>query len=438
MKKVYMFPKGGISFADSFKDPTIPHKKESERAFLPNISVIPLIQHSGAKATPLISVGDMVKEGMLIARAQGKGSSNIHATIPGKVIDSVTWEMVKGAENSAFVISLGGSFDKLGKIERVYSWNELSPITIQQIISDYGVVEMEGLGKPLSEILVSTLSVSSDEKTLVVRCVFDDPWLSADYVLCKEKFKSIVEGSAIVCKCCEINRIVFAFSQKEKDLADIFLEEARQYNELDASVMITGSIYPQKNRRELEIALKDYERIEGYNLGSFLMLGPATLSAVYDAVKLKKPILDRYVAVGGSAIRYPDVMKVRIGTRLSDIFAECGGFKGEPQRVIIGSPLSGRKAVSLDEPIVKTTYAIGAFLEGEKTIRRSCVGCGECRMVCPVELDPEALFKEIEIAGRIPENAQYCHACGCCDLVCPSRLPLSIIINNAFSTGNKK
>lgn len=426
--KVYTFPRGGISF----EDPSVPPKHSSVVAFLPGISVIPLIQHTGSRALPVVSIGDQVKEGMLIGRGQGQGSANIHAPVPGQVVRMVSWEMAPGITNEALVVRLGGGFEKLGKEERQFPWQGLTATALQQLITEYGIVEMEGFGQPIGDMLATLGSPLTETPiTLVVRCVFDDPWLVADYVLCRERLKAVVEGSVIIGRSSQVSRIVYAVSYRERDLGFLLLEEAETYD-IPASLVLVGSRYPQKNRRELELVIRNYEAHEGLTLGSLLIMGPATLAAVHDAVTLKKPILDRYVAVGGSAVKTPQVMKARIGTRIGDLFTECGGFVGEPHRIVIGSPLKGRRVADLDEPVTKTSYAVFALLEQHTggTVMRNCIGCGECRKVCPVGLDPEVLFKGIkgQKLGKIDEMAGECHDCGCCDLVCPSRLPLSTVI----------
>jgi electron transport complex protein RnfC len=407
-------------------------------AFLPNLSIIPLTQQSGGRAYPLVTVGDPVREGMLIGRGQGMGSTNVHATVPGKVVDAVSWKTADGQTDEALVIRMEGSFEKLGKQEDIFPWMGLSPYELQHLVSEYGLVEMEGSGRPLSDI-VSGFRSSLEPLTLVVRCVFDDPWLAADYVLCRERPGAVVEGSVIAATMVSAQRIVFAFSQEEKDLGNLFLAEAGNYG-ISASLVLTGSRYPQRNRRELELALRSYEKRDSVALDSLVMLGPATLAAVHDAVKFKRPILDRYVTVGGSAVRHPQVMKVRIGTRIGDVFAECGGFTEKPKRIGTGSPLLGRKVVDLDEPIVKTSFAVFAILKNQSGISapQNCIGCGECRMVCPVGLDPEELFKKIEggnFRSPVGDRPGECHGCGCCDVVCPSHLPLSSVILNAAEKG---
>jgi electron transport complex protein RnfC len=430
--KVYSFPHGGISF----DDPTVPSKDSSITAFLPGLSVIPLVQHAGAPAQAVVSVGESVREGMLIGRSHGPLSANIHAPVPGKVIREVSWKTAEGRVCNALVIRMEGAFELLGKRETVYPWEGLSPYELLRIITEFGIVEMEGAGRPVAAMLDSERS-GRRERSLVVRCVFDDPWLASDYVLCRERLREVVEGSVIAARAGRLSRIVFAVSYREKNLGYKLLAEAETYK-IPASLALTGSRYPQRNQRELELVLRMYEKREGLALGAMVILGPATLAAIRDAVKLRKPILDRYVTVGGSAVKNPQVMKVRIGTRIGEVFAECGGFVDKPKRMATGSPFLGRTVMDMDEPVIKTTYAVFAILNGqaEEGKTRNCISCGECRVVCPVGLDPEELFKRMERSqnegATSPRPASVeCHGCGCCELVCPSALPLSQVITNA-------
>jgi electron transport complex protein RnfC len=362
----------------------------------------------------------------------GWGSPNVHATVPGKVVRRVSWKNAYGREIEALVIRMGGHFEKLGKREESFPWESLSPQDLRRIVSDFGIVEMEGSGRPVAQAL-SPPEDSRKGLSLVVRCVFDDPWLAADYVLCRERLKAVVEGSLIAARIARAERIVFALSHKERELGDLFLRESG--TSLPVSLMLTGSRYPQRNRRELELALRSYEKREQVPLGSLLMLGPATLAAIHDAVRLRKPVLDRYVAVGGSAVKTPQVMRVRIGTRIGEIFAECGGFVGRPRCIASGSPLQGKIVADLDEPVLKTSFAIFASLHGRRagvSGRWNCIGCGECRRVCPVGLDPEELYKGLAFnpagKGGAGRSRGPCHGCGCCELVCPSHLPLASVI----------
>ncbi|MDR1617616.1 MAG: 4Fe-4S ferredoxin, partial [Treponema sp.] len=205
--KVYSFPRGGLSFTD----PTIPQRGPSVVACLPSLSVIPLVQHTGGRAYPIVSVGDTVREGMLVGRGQGPGSANVHATVPGRVIRMVSWKTAGGRANDALVIRLEGSFERLGKREEIFPWAGLSSFDLQRIIAEYGIVEMEGSGRPVSEML-SALRTAGEPLSMVVRCVFDDPWLAADRVLCGERLEAVAEGALIMARAGRVSRVVFAVS----------------------------------------------------------------------------------------------------------------------------------------------------------------------------------------------------------------------------------
>jgi electron transport complex protein RnfC len=438
-QKIYSFPRGGITFSD----PTVPSRNSCVVAFLPSLSIIPLIQHTGDRAHPVVSVGDTVKEGMLLAKGKGPGSANIHASVPGRIIRMISWKNSTGKILDGFVIRMEGSFEKLGKREEIFAWQGMFPHDIQRTISDFGVVEMEGNGKPVSEI-ISSFRSAPEPITLVVCCVFDDPWLAADYMLCKERIAEVAEGAAITARTSKISRIVYAVSKAERELGEEFIAAGEKWG-IPIEVVVVGSKYPQRNRREIELVLRNFEKKEEIELGSLFILGPATLAAVYDAVKLRKPVMERYITVGGSAVKNPQIMKVRIGKRIGDIFAECGGFKAFPKKIAVGSPLSGQPLGDLDEPVTKTSYAVFAHIEGfHMESRHSCINCGECRNVCPIGLDPEEFYKRILISGKnftntaSPDLSAECHACGCCEIVCPSRLPLSSVISSFASSYTKE
>ncbi|WP_461256221.1 hypothetical protein [Treponema sp. R80B11-R83G3] len=127
-----------------------------------------------------MSIGEFVREGMLIGRASMAGTANVHATIPGRVIRKVSWEDRNNVVNDAFVIKMEGAFERLGRKDEILIWNSLNGYDIQRIISDYGIVEMYDDERPLSDII--SAARKKDKLTLVIRCVFDDPLLAADYV----------------------------------------------------------------------------------------------------------------------------------------------------------------------------------------------------------------------------------------------------------------
>ncbi|MDR2803207.1 MAG: 4Fe-4S dicluster domain-containing protein [Treponema sp.] len=450
--KVYSFSKNGIRFEDSFA----PEREHSSLAFLPEIAILPLSTESGSRSLPIVSIGQHIEEGMLIARKQDAGSSNIHSPIPGKLIKAIKWEPGEYFLSDALAIRLEGSFNRLGKLETKHEWTGLSQFEIKLLLEEYGVTEMDGLGRPLCDIFSQYYTVKKP-LTMVLKCVFDDPWLVADYCLCRERMEAVAEGCMIAARASGASTVLLAVSAAEKELGEALFAAAKQSavsSMVTLLMVLVGSRYPQHSDYEMEAVLRKYEKKEGIALSDIMFLGPATMAAIYDAVALHTPALERYVAAGGSAVKHRVVVRARIGSRLRDIFAECGGFCGKPDGAdssipsyaVIGSPLMGR-VVSLDEPILKTSRGVFAFARKKqappifKFMRNflpeaACIGCGECRIVCPVELDPEDLYKRIKNGKHDDSMISLilrCIGCGCCETVCPSKLPLcTAIIRSTF------
>ena len=112
MKSLKTFPKGGIHPGD-FKDFT--NKSEIQNALIKDLFIVPMSQHIGAPAECLVAPGDEVKEGMLIGKASGFISANIHSPVPGTVKEVTDVYLANGMKSRAVVIEPSGSFDQLGR-----------------------------------------------------------------------------------------------------------------------------------------------------------------------------------------------------------------------------------------------------------------------------------------------------------------------------------
>jgi len=377
--------------------------------------------------------------------------ADAHASVPGTVVRIESWEDGEGRRCEGVLVRMKGSFDRLG----TYADDgapEIAPASIGLAgllgaLDGCGVVEMEDSGRPLSAVIRAFLGTAGGQgDTLVVRCVMDDPWQVADHVLCRERMRAVVLAAFAVAGACGLGRVVLAFSRATADIGRSFIAEADVLRgsvgvSLPVSAIAVGEKYPQRNARELALAVREWGRASGIEPGAILPLGPVTLAAVYDALRFRRPPLERYVAVGGSAVRTPAVMRARIGKRVGDLFDECGGFVAPPVRIVRGSPFFGERVRFLDEPVTRTTHALAAMLGPQigAASPHSCISCGECRWVCPVDLDPEAMYKTVMVSraeGGAPHPGfADCHGCGCCELVCPSRLPIAETVRGVSLEG---
>jgi len=154
-----------------------------------------------------------------------------------------------------------------------------------------------------------------------------------------------------------------------------------------------------------------------------------TASAIAKAIKQGMPLIERIVTVTGLGVKTPKNLLVRIGTTFQDVIEQCGGFQGEPAKVIAGGPMMGIAQYDLNVPVIKGTSGILVLSAEESHIPdpKPCIRCGKCVEACPIRLLP--LFTSaFSLNGQYEQAEAYkamdCIECGCCSYVCPSKRPL--------------
>lgn len=439
--KVYRLPRGGFRIADSrvpgTDSETGSRLEPCTIAYLPAISVVPLTQHAGPPARALVAAGDLVHEGMLVGRAEARGAAHVHAPVSGRVLKLVRWRMSDGRETEAIVLRMQGAFTLLGKRRESWDADSISPHELRRVLQDKGLVDMEGDGTPLGDLITRHRSTTQGS-VLLFNAVFDDPWKTANRYVAREYPQKMVRALSLLARAASIESIYCAIAPEDRELARALAEEAVSRN-IPLEFLFCERKYPLGSREELSLLL--YKRGEGAaaakrsSTDPHFVVGASTLLAVHDALVHNLPLLERHIAVGGSAVKHPAILRVRLGTRIGDVIAECGGFIDDPGRIVLNSLITGPAIDDLDVPITKTIHSVivEGRSAGSSTRTALCISCGECRQVCPRLLDPERLLK-LSLRGRIEEmyneGLDTCIACNACAVVCPSRIPIPMIFRS--------
>lgn len=401
---------------------------------LPKKVVIPLSQHTGAPAKPVVKVGDRVRTGQKIGEAQGPISSIIHASLSGKVIDISDYPHPLGPPSLAITIESDGKDEYHPSIKHNNDYFRLHPNEIREVVKAAGVVGLGGAAFPTHVKLSPPEGKWID--TVILNGCECEPYLTCDYRLMIEKTHEIVQGLRIIAKILEVTSCYIGIEKNKEDAIRVVREEIR--NKANMEVVPLKTKYPQGSEKQLIKAILGREVPSGklpLDVG-VIVQNVGTALAISEAVRKGRPLIERVVTVTGWGIKKPTNLKVRIGALFQDLIDHCGGFVGRPGKIIMGGPLMGFSQYTTLVPVIKGTTGILVLPEEEvaEISERSCIRCSRCVDVCPVDILPN-LIAQYARKDRFDWTEKYgvldCMECGVCAYVCPAKIPLVQLIKYA-------
>jgi electron transport complex protein RnfC len=382
----------------------------------------------GKAAQCIVKAGDTLREDMLIGKADGFFSSNVHSPVPGKIVEIRELYLPNGIKSSAVVVELEGEFDRSGKTRQRKDWSDLTAEQLLEKVQEMGIVGMGGATFPAH--VKYFIREGLKARYFVVNGVECEPFLTGDHRLMLEKTKEVLEGTRIVEKILKPDQVIIGIEANKPDAAEV-MQKAIEEEKLGYQVQMLRVRYPQGDEKQLLKALLGEEVPSGglpIDIGA-VVTNVGTIFSIYEAVALDKPVIERCVTVTGSVISNPQNLKARIGTKIQDLIEECGGFTDVPAKVVAGGPMMGFTLADLDQPVTKGTSGIVALSKKEvPSIKETaCIRCGQCIMACPFGLHPTGLYKLIDHQQydlALQEGLMDCKECGCCSYVCPAGIPL--------------
>ena len=403
------------------------HKELSEHKPLvrfpePKIAVIPMAQHLGAPANPIVSVGDTVAVGQKIGEPSAFISAPVHASISGKVIAVEDRPHANRGMCLSVVIESDG---KNTLHESVKPHGDLESLSAEQIVSivrDAGIVGMGGAGFPTAVKLTPKTPVD----TILLNGCECEPYLTADHKLLLHYADEVIFGLKAIMKTTGAEKGVIVIEDNKPDAVELLQSKTADIANIEVCVAKTK--YPQGAEKML------IKRVTGRQVPSgglpadvgVVVSNVATAKAISDAIKTGMPLIERVVSVTGEHIKNPGNFIVRIGTPVSELVDACGGITGENVTVKAGGPMMGFVQSTLDTPIMKGSNGIIA-VDTDHTQEVACIKCGRCVDVCPMELKPLYFAKyadESNWAGMKQMNVMDCVECRCCEYICSSKIPL--------------
>jgi Na+-translocating ferredoxin:NAD+ oxidoreductase subunit C len=390
---------------------------------------IPVAQHIGAPSTPVVSRGDTVKVGQVIAKSSSFVSTNIHSSVSGKVKKVDFQADSSGYPKQGIFIDVVGDewIDEIDRSDELKKAFDLSGQEIVKKIQEAGIVGLGGATFPTHVKLVPPKGMKAD--VLLINGVECEPYLTSDHRLMLEKTDEILVGTQLLMKALNVEKSVIGIENNKYDAIQKLKDKAKEYNGISVTALQVK--YPQGGEKQLIKAVTGREVPSG---GLPIAVGVVvsnvgTAFAVYEAIQKNKPLFERVVTITGKAVSKPSNFLVRVGTPTSILVEAAGGLPENSGKVISGGPMMGRAIASLDVPVTKGTSGI-LLMEKEESKRQeyiACIRCSRCVSVCPMGLEPYLLMtlSEKQIFDRAEDDKiMDCIECGSCSYTCPSNRPL--------------
>ncbi len=430
-----LYPKGG-----AIGGILLPHLKaasEFETVVMPPVSQvkIPLSQHIGAPAVPVVKKGDKVFVGTLIAESGGFVSAPIHSSVSGTVHD-----IALCGDSECIIIDSDGLMEKDPELK---PFPVKIPADIAAAADRCGLVGLGGAGFPAKV----KLSIKEDCKidTLVINAAECEPYITSDYRECIESYDDVIDGVYLLKDILNIEKVVICVESNKKKAIEKLYEIASDKRDSDDKVklMKLPTKYPQGAEKVI-IYSATGRRVPFGKLPSdvgCIVMNITSIATLYRFIKTGMPLVAKRLTIDGTAVAEPKNVIVPIGTPIKDVLDFVGGIDEEADEIIMGGPMMGIDVCSADAPVEKRNNAITVMKSPVKPHPvTACIRCGRCASACPMQLYPASVESAINRkTGNLKDlNVNFCMECGSCSYICPAGRPLTQVMRLAKATLRKE
>ena len=400
---------------------------------LPPVVYVSMAQHLGAPAKPIVTVGDFVKVGQVIAEPGGFISAYVHSPVSGTVKSIGPRKDLAGNPQTHIEIVVEGDvwMDGIDRSDKLVKEIPEDREEILKKIQMAGVVGLGGATFPTHVKLNPPAGKVAE--CLILNGTECEPFLTSDHRIMLERPREILVGAAIMQKVLGGCRCVVGIEENKPEAIASMRAALKELGFPNMSVQVLKKKYPQGGEKQLIDAVMHRQVRSGglpIDVGAVVQ-NVGTSLAVYEAVQKNKPLITNVMTVTGDDV--PVSMQhnylYRIGIPLSYIVGVAGGFPQQAAKLVSGGPMMGKAIANIEATTVKGTSAI-LYLSEDQTRRKaagSCIRCGRCADACPMGLEPFLLYRLTKISdlGGLEQNAvQDCIECGCCLYSCPANIPL--------------
>jgi electron transport complex protein RnfC len=404
---------------------------------LPKKLEIPLSQHLGLAANPVVSKGDVVQPGDLLAEAPKLISANVHSPVAGKVRNVVQKPLPGGWMCDYVEIQVDA--DATAAHEWKASEPDFSAVDREWLVKTLrgaGIVGMGGATFPTDVKFSPPPTANLD--VFILNGAECEPYLTCDNRVMIEHAEQILRGIELADAAFGFDRVILAI---EKNKPEAIRAMRAAVSSFAPRAEGTGGRRPAFEIAELDVLYPQgaekmlIRSVTGrvvpagklpFEVGA-IVSNVQSMFALYEAAYLGKPLIERVVTISGDGIHEPKNVRALIGTSVSELAEFAGGAREETTKVVAGGPMTGTALPSLDYSVAKGLSGLLFLTQQEYPDESPCIHCGTCVDVCPMRLMPLKLAAYAK-AGKFEEakatNLTDCFECGSCAWACPSNIKI--------------
>ena len=140
--------------------------------------VLPIDQHVGDAAQPVVGIGERVLKGQLLAEPDGSLGAPVHASSSGKVVAIEPWPVTNryGETAPCIVIDCDGEDRAVESWSEPLAYRDLQPDALLHEILQGGIVGLGGAVFPTAQKLMQAVTCKLDH--LILNGVECEPYIS--------------------------------------------------------------------------------------------------------------------------------------------------------------------------------------------------------------------------------------------------------------------
>ena len=398
---------------------------------LPAQIVIPLHQHIGDSGELLVNPGDRVLKGQALTQPSSYVSAPVHASTSGTVIEISDHKIPhpSGLSAPCIVIETDGK-DEWIDLKPVKDFQQLDATELRNLIRQAGIVGLGGAAFPTAVKL--NPGPDHNIETVIFNGAECEPYITCDDMLMRERASEIISGIQISLHALNTDQGIIAVESNKPEAIGALKQAIKKSGLTNIQVTSIPTLYPTGGEKQL-IKVITGKEVPTNGLPAdigIIVQNVGTMAAIHHAIHFGKPLISRIVTVTGKGIKKPRNLETLIGTSMTELIEECGGYKDTASHLIMGGPMMGLALDTDKLPVIKGCNCL--LVEPEINVfnpraTMPCIRCGECTRVCPASLLPQQLYwyASSKNFDKVQDYHLFdCIECGCCAYVCPSKIPL--------------